>query len=214
MAGIFISFEGPDGSGKSSALQALIPRLEKAQERKVQLTREPGGGPISEQIRKVILDVDNTDMDPWTEAILYAASRRQHIVDTLKPALLENRLILSDRYLDSSMVYQGVGRNLGMEEVYHLNQYATQGLMPDLTLLFDVPSEIGLKRIQNHRDDEDINRLDLEGLVFHQSVRKAYLELAERFKDRIVIIDASQPLEDVIDDSFNVIQTFIQKESN
>ena len=162
-------------------------------------SREPGGSPISEQIRQVLFAPENTDMDARTEALLFAASRRQHVVSTLRPALAAGKVILCDRYVDSSVVYQGVGRQLGEETIWKLNQYAIDGLMPGLTLDLDVPSELGLRRIAEHRADQ-VNRLDKEKLSFHHMVRHAFLDLQRANPDRIKLVDASQPLDQVVAD--------------
>ena len=162
-------------------------------------TREPGGNPIAEQVRAVLLDKQNGAMDDWTEALLYAASRRQHVVETLKPALEAGKLILCDRYLDSSIAYQGGGRELGIDRIWALNEYAIDGLLPDLTIFLDLPVETGLARIEKGRA-ETINRLDEQTTNFHRRVRQAYLTLAERFPERIVKVNADQELARVIED--------------
>ena len=138
-------------------------------------------------------------MDDWTEALLYAASRRQHVVETLKPALEAGKLILCDRYLDSSIAYQGGGRELGIDRIWELNQYAIDGLLPDLTIFLDLPVETGLARIEKGRA-ETINRLDEQTTNFHRRVRQTYLTLAERFPERIVKVNANQELARVIED--------------
>ncbi|HJA26799.1 MAG TPA: dTMP kinase [Candidatus Limosilactobacillus intestinigallinarum] len=200
MSGKFISFEGPDGAGKTSVIRQikadLVAQLGADQ---VLYSREPGGSPISEQIRQVLFAPENTDMDARTEALLFAASRRQHVVSTLRPALAAGKVILCDRYVDSSVVYQGVGRQLGEETIWKLNQYAIDGLMPGLTLDLDVPSELGLRRIAEHRADQ-VNRLDKEKLSFHHMVRHAFLDLQRANPDRIKLVDASQPLDQVVAD--------------
>ena len=157
---LFITFEGGEGSGKSTVLKEVAKRLESEGYQTV-LTREPGGTPIAEQIRGVILDKGNTAMDPRTEALLYAASRRQHLVEKVWPALKEGKLVLCDRYLDSSLAYQGGARNLGIDAVLGINLFATEGTYPDLTLLFDIEPELGMKRIAANASRE-VNRLDLE----------------------------------------------------
>ena len=201
---LFITFEGGEGSGKSSVLRLLAAQFEKEGVPFV-LTREPGGTPIAEQIRNVILDKGNTAMDPRTEALLYAASRRQHLVEKVWPALKEGKMVLCDRYLDSSLAYQGGARNLGIENVLNINLFATEGTFPDLTLLFDIEPAQGLARIAANAGRE-VNRLDLEKMSFHEGVRKTFHELAEKFSDRFVIIDASKPLEEVYQDAYNAIK--------
>ena len=200
----FITFEGGEKRGKSTVLKAIKERLE-SEGVSVVLTREPGGTPIAEQIRNVILDKGNTAMDGRTEALLYAASRRQHLVEKIWPALQEGKTVLCDRYLDSSLAYQGGARGLGIDEVLSINLFATEGTYPDLTLLFDLEPEQGLARIAANQNRE-VNRLDLEKLDFHHQVRNNFLALAKRYPDRYVIIDASQPLADVIEDAYKAIK--------
>ena len=201
---MFITIEGPEGSGKSSVTKKVAERLEK-EGYEVVMTREPGGTPIAEQIRNVILDKANTKMDGMTEALLYAASRRQHLVEKVWPLSKEGKIVISDRFLDSSLAYQGGARGLGIDKILALNMYATDGYFPDLTLLFDVAPEIGLARIAANAQRE-VNRLDLEKIEFHQQVRQTFLDLAKRFPDRFVIIDASQPFEKVIEDTYKVVK--------
>ncbi|MEH7444716.1 dTMP kinase [Bacillus sp. JJ1122] len=197
--GIFITIEGPDGSGKTTIINMLADNLQK-EGFEVMATREPGGIEIAEQIRQVILDRDNTAMDPRTEALLYAAARRQHLAEKVKPALEKGKIILCDRFVDSSLAYQGYARGLGIDEVYSINEFAIEDMMPQLTLYFDLAPELGLERINKNKGRE-VNRLDLENLEFHQKVREGYMILADRFSDRIVKIDASRELEAVYKDA-------------
>jgi len=206
---LFITFEGGEGSGKSSALRLIDERLRKDGYETI-LTREPGGTPIAEQIRNVILDKGNTAMDSRTEALLYAASRRQHLVEKVWPALKEGKVVLCDRYLDSSLAYQGGARGLGIDNVLGVNMFATEGTFPDLTLLFDIEPELGLQRIAANASRE-VNRLDLEKIEFHRGVRKTFLSLAERYPERFVIIDASQPLDKVVEDAYQAIAQRLSK---
>ena len=206
---LFITFEGGEGSGKSSALRLIDERLRKDGYETV-LTREPGGTPIAEQIRNVILDKGNTAMDSRTEALLYAASRRQHLVEKVWPALKAGKVVLCDRYLDSSLAYQGGARGLGIDNVLGVNMFATEGTFPDLTLLFDIEPELGLQRIAANAARE-VNRLDLEKIEFHRGVRKTFLSLAERYPERFVIIDASQPLDKVVEDAYEAIAQRLSK---
>ena len=192
---MFITLEGPEGSGKTTAVEAAVKKLQEMGYQIVR-TREPGGTPISEQIRNVILDKGNTAMDGRTEALLYAASRRQHLVEKVWPALKEGKIVICDRYLDSSLAYQGGARGLGIEEVLNINLFATENTWPDLTLLFDIKPEIGLARISANANRE-VNRLDLEKIEFHNKVRESFLALARRFPDRYVIIDASLSRDEV-----------------
>ena len=192
---MFITLEGPEGSGKTTAVESAVKKLEEMGYQIVR-TREPGGTPISEEIRNVILDKKNTSMDGRTEALLYAASRRQHLVEKVWPALKEGKVVICDRYLDSSLAYQGGARGLGIDEVLSINLFATENTWPDLTLLFDIKPEEGLKRIAANANRE-VNRLDLEKIEFHQKVRESFLTLAKRFPERFVIIDASKSREEV-----------------
>lgn len=201
---MFITIEGPEGSGKSSATKEVAKRLE-AEGFKVVMTREPGGTPIAEQIREVILNKENTKMDKVTEALLYAAARRQHLVEKVWPLTNEGAIVISDRFLDSSLAYQGGARGLGIDYVLALNQYATEGYQPDLTLLFDIEPELGLARIAANKGRE-VNRLDLEKIEFHREVRKTFLDIAHRFDNRFVILDASKSFEEVIEDAYQAIK--------
>ncbi|KHD45745.1 dTMP kinase [Streptococcus hongkongensis] len=203
--GIIITFEGPDGAGKTSVLEALLPLLKSEWQDEILITREPGGVAIAEEIREIILDVKNTAMDHKTELLLYIAARRQHLVEKVIPAKEAGKMILMDRFIDSSVAYQGSGRGLKKADIQWLNDFATDGIDPDLTLYFDVPSEVGLSRIAKNSQRE-INRLDLEKLEMHQAVRQGYLELAIENPHRIVTIDASKALEEVVSDAFETIK--------
>ena len=202
--GTLISFEGPEGAGKSSILEAILPLLEEKGIPYI-TTREPGGVDIAEKIRQVILDPDHTSMDAKTELLLYIASRRQHLVERVLPALAAGKVVLMDRFIDSSVAYQGYGRGLSVEDIEWLNQFATDGLKPDLTLYFDLNVEEGLARIARNQERE-VNRLDLEGLELHHKVRKGYLALAEKEPERIVKIDASQSFETVLADVLTILE--------
>lgn len=206
---MFITLEGPEGSGKTTAIEEAVKKLQEMGYEIVR-TREPGGTPISEQIRNVILDKANTMMDPRTEALLYAASRRQHLVEKVWPSLKEGKIVICDRYLDSSLAYQGGARGLGIDEVLNINLFATENTWPDLTLLFDIDPEIGLKRISSNSNRE-VNRLDLEKLEFHKKVRETFLQLAKRFSDRYVVINANQSKEGVMQDTLKAILSRICK---
>jgi dTMP kinase len=205
--GIFITLEGPDGAGKTTIAQMLAEKFEDAI-----LTREPGGIDIAEQIRKVILAKENTMMDARTEALLYAAARRQHLVEKVKPALKEGKMVLCDRFVDSSLAYQGHARGLGIDEVFSINQFAIGDMMPELTLYFDIHPELGLKRISKNQGRE-VNRLDLESLGFHQKVHEGYQLLLKRFPERIIKIDASRSLEEVLQDAAATIENHLNKEA-
>ena len=201
--GMIISFEGPDGAGKTTVLEKVLPLLKEKVEVDILTTREPGGVEIAERIRDVILDVNHVAMDNKTELLLYMAARRQHYVEKVLPALEAGKVVLIDRFIDSSIAYQGAGRGLDKDIIRRLNDFATDGRKPDLTLYFDVESEIGLARIAKNADRE-VNRLDLEKLDMHKRVRQGYLDLAQT-EERIVTIDASRELEQVVAEATHVI---------
>ncbi|WP_201716440.1 dTMP kinase [Rossellomorea arthrocnemi] len=207
--GLFITVEGPEGAGKSTILAELYNQLLQDGFEVIQ-TREPGGISIAEQIRGVILNTENTEMDKRTEALLYAAARRQHLVEKVMPALDEGKIVICDRFIDSSLAYQGNARGIGMEEVMNINQFAIEEKMPDLTLYFDIDPEEGLKRIAKHNGRE-VNRLDLESVEFHTLVREGYLKLIKQYPDRIQVIDASQSKEAVLTDAYEVVTSYLNK---
>lgn len=196
--GFFITFEGPEGAGKST----IIKRIEEDLIQDgfdVVLTREPGGIEIAEKIRSIILDKNHTMMDGRTEALLYAAARRQHLIEKVIPALKNGQIVLCDRFIDSSLAYQGFARGLGIDEVLSINQFAIDNNMPDLTLYLDVTPEVGLDRIKKSKDRE-VNRLDLEAIDFHHKVYEGYKQLLSRFPDRITTINAERSEGEVYDD--------------
>jgi dTMP kinase len=189
---MFITLEGPDGSGKTSHVKPLAEWLE-GRGCRVHTAREPGGTTISEEIRNVIHDLKNTEMHPHTETLLYQAARAQIVEQVIRPKLAEGWIVLCDRYADSTLAYQGYGHRQNLDEVRTLVRYATGGLVPDLTLLLDVDVEVGLKRsAQRHTDGGEWNRLDAYQLDFHRRVRAGYLELAGQEPGRWVIVDAGQ----------------------
>ena len=185
MAGLFVTFEGGEGSGKSTQIQRLAARL-RAAGREPVITREPGGTPLAEGIRELLLDPARSP-NPVTEALLMEAARADLVESVISPALASGGVVLSDRYDDSTLAYQGGGRGLGLEWLRQLNAFATGGLVPDLTLLFDLPVEIGLAR---RRAQGDGNRLDLEGPEFHGRVLETYRALARLDPERFVVLDA------------------------
>ncbi|MHA8110717.1 dTMP kinase [Lactobacillaceae bacterium Melli_B4] len=205
----FITFEGSDGAGKTTVLNRIFETLNHSLTTPVVLTREPGGNHISEMIRNVILDRNNQAMDARTEALLYAAARRQHLVETVVPSLTAGKIVLSDRYLDSSLAYQGGGRQIGLKAVYDMNQFATDGLMPGLTIYFDVPLEVGLQRIAAHRDVNEIDRLDVETKAFHQRVHDTYEQIVRDNPDRIVRVDATQSIDQVSDAVLHILNDYL-----
>lgn len=194
--GKFVTIEGPDGAGKTSVVQALVEKLAAEGITDILVTREPGGSKIAEQIRQVILDVDNTEMDARTEALLFAAARRQHLIEKILPALAAGKLVICDRFVDSSMAYQGVARNIPTELIWQINQFAIENQLPDLTLLIDVPAEVGLERIYQAKGQRQFDRLDQEDIAFHNLVRDAFLTF-EQAHERIVLIDGTQSIEAV-----------------
>ena len=191
--GVFVSMEGLDGSGKSTQMDRLEDLLDRFGYEVVR-TREPGGCPISEKIRTIILDRENAEMTPETEAILYAASRAQHVRQVIRPAVEAGRCVLSDRFLDSSVAYQGGGRELGVDEVMEINRYAVGNVMPDLTVFLDMPHEAALKRRYGASVPD---RLEMEGEAFHARVEAAYREMIRRTPDRFVCVDASAGKDEV-----------------
>ncbi|QKY70871.1 dTMP kinase [Lentibacillus sp. CBA3610] len=209
MEGYFITFEGGEGSGKSSILKSVEQKLVKSGY-DVLATREPGGIEIAEKIREIILNPEHTAMDPRTEALLYAAARRQHLTEKVLPALNEGKIVLCDRFVDSSLAYQGFARELGIDEVFTVNQFAIQDLMPDRTLFFDIKPNKGLARIEANNDRER-NRLDLENIRFHEHVYEAYQLLVSKFPERIHVINADQSFEEVESDTVNHIVNDLKK---
>ena len=203
MNGLFISFEGGEGSGKSSVINVVKERLE-ADGHKVVITREPGGVSVSEQIRNVILAVDN-QMSKETEALLYAASRTEHLYAKVLPLLEQGYIVLSDRYLDSSLAYQGYARGIGIEKVLEINMFA-KAYLPKVTYFFDVRPEVGLARIQGR---DKIDRLDLETMDFHQKVYEGYLEVCKMYPERVKSINGEREISLIIDDIYNDIKTYL-----
>ncbi len=205
--GYFITVEGGEGAGKTSVLDQVESAL-KEKGHSVLRTREPGGIRIAEQIRTVILDVNHTEMDRRTEALLYAAARRQHLVEKVIPALNDGYIVLCDRFVDSSLVYQGYARGIGFDEVKAINEFAIEGYMPDLTLYFDVDPEVGLARIKAD-DHRELNRLDQEKMQFHKLVREGYQMVFDRNASRIKMIDANQSFDLVYEEAMKEIDLFL-----
>ncbi|MBR3207992.1 MAG: dTMP kinase [Bacillus sp. (in: Bacteria)] len=209
MSGMFITFEGPEGAGKTTVIRKVYEEMER-QGYAVMATREPGGIDIAEQIREVILNEKNTKMDATTEALLYAAARRQHLAEKVEPALKRGETVLCDRFVDSSLAYQGYARGLGIEEVKSINDFAIDGTMPQMTIYFSITPEEGLKRIDANQGREK-NRLDMETLNFHQMVREGYEQLIAQSPERFRVVDASQPVQDVFNEVFQLIQDTLKK---
>ncbi|AKP66958.1 dTMP kinase [Companilactobacillus ginsenosidimutans] len=205
MPGIFISFEGPDGAGKTTALNSLLPKLKALTTQEIVVSREPGGSPIAEKIRDIILDVNEEGMDDRTEALLYAAARRQHLIDVILPTLNAGKIMLSDRFVDSSIAYQGGGREIGEKEVASINDFAIDGHLPDLTIYFDISPEVGLSRIRKDHQ-EAMDRLEKASLDFHERVHDSYLKLVKANPERIQTIDANQAPDKVVSDAIKSMQ--------
>lgn len=205
--GLFITFEGNDGSGKTTISTRIFEKM-KELGYPVLYTREPGGIDIAEQIRKVILDPKNTAMDARTEALLYAASRRQHLIEKVLPALTQGKIVLCDRFIDSSLAYQGVGRGIGIEEVYRINEFAIEGHMPDATIFLSVSLEEGLHRVSS-RGNKD--RLDQEAISFHESVAQGYEYVKQQYADRMVIIDADADVDTVFAAALKAVMGIVDR---
>lgn len=191
---MFITFEGPDGSGKSSQISQLAVFL-RQQGYAVLETREPGGTSIGNQVRSCLHDVTNTEMSAETELLLYSASRAQLVTEVIRPALEAGKIVLCDRYADSTLAYQGYGRGLDLKDLANITRFATGGLKPDLTLLLDLEVEHGLaRRIQG---GQEMNRIDLEGIAFHQRIREGFHKLVASEPNRWIVLDADRPKEQV-----------------
>ncbi len=191
MTGVFITFEGSEGSGKSTQI-AFAEQYLKQQGQDVLVIREPGGVQISEKIRDVLLDVRNTEMTKECEVLLYMAARAQLVEETLRSALTDGRVVLCDRFLDSTMVYQGYGHGMDLAKIRDIGVFATRGLTPDLTLLFDIDTEEGLRRAGNQKD-----RIEQRSLTYHRRVRQGYLELAKQEPQRIKVITVDRNKEQI-----------------
>ncbi|GAA6823760.1 dTMP kinase [Helicobacter pylori] len=201
----FITFEGPEGSGKTTVLQQVASKLQGEFETIV--TREPGGVTTGEQIREILLE--GGDMDERTEALLFAASRREHLVGKVIPSLDQGKVVLCDRYIDSSLAYQGYARGIGVEEVKAINEFAINGLYPDLTIYLDVSVEVGRQRIVSNLRQQ--NRLDQEDVAFHEKVVEGYHKVIDSDSSRFVVIDANQNVEDVVDATYKSILKYLEK---
>lgn len=206
MKGKFITFEGTEGSGKTSVIKE-VKKYYESQGYQVMVTREPGGIAISEKIRDILLNKEHTEMDPRTEALLFAAARRQHLVEKIKPALANGMIVLCDRFVDSSLIYQGYARNIGIDKVYDINYFAIEDALPDLTVFVNVRPEVGLKRVFQ-TPNREVNRLDLEDLNFHQMIYDGYLELTKKY-DRIKMVNGEQDLSLVVKETIELINKIL-----
>ena len=193
--GIFITMEGPDGAGKSTQIDLLKKYLED-KGYNILLTRDPGGNDISAAIRGIILNKDFTEMGYMTELLLYASARAQLVKENIKPALEAGTAVIADRFVDSSAVYQGIGRGLGIDTVYKVNEFALQGIMPDMTILMDLDAEVGLARKKNQAE---LDRMERESVDFHKKVVAGYRDLADRYPERILKVDAALQVQEIHD---------------
>jgi dTMP kinase len=203
--GLFVTLEGGDGSGKTTQAELLEQWLVE-RGRTVVRTREPGGTDVGMEVREIVLH-HRGDIAPRAEALLYAADRAHHVATVVRPALERGHVVIQDRYVDSSVAYQGAGRVLDPREVRDLSEWATEGLMPDLTLLFDLPPEVARRRLDGVRTRYD--RLEAEAEAFHDRVRAAYLEIAESYPARIAVIDATDPVEAIAADVRKLVEPFL-----
>ncbi|MCD8822346.1 dTMP kinase [Staphylococcus gallinarum] len=201
----FITFEGPEGSGKTTIMQAVADKLQ--QDYKIVMTREPGGVKTGEKIRELLLDGDA--MDERTEALLFAASRREHLVGKVMPALENGNIVLCDRYIDSSLAYQGYARGIGISEVKSINEFAIDNMYPDVTIYLDVSVEVGRQRIVENQRVQ--NRLDLESVNFHEKVVEGYKKIIHNESERFIIIDAEKNIDEVVNDTYNSIIKYLEK---
>ena len=208
--GLFITIEGPEGSGKTTVAKKVVEQLEN-EGYKVLYTREPGGVGIAEKIRDIILDVNNTNLDPRSEALLYAASRRQHLIEKVVPALNNGYIVICDRFVDSSLAYQGHARGIGIDEIYNINLFAIDTMFPDMTILLNIDPEVGLARIMANRQDE-VNRLDLEGMNFHKLVHEGYEIIKEKYTERFTLVDGNDTPEVVFNNVYKVIKDKINEQ--
>lgn len=206
MRGKFITIEGTDGSGKSTQIELLMDYLRK-KGADVIFTREPGGTQISEKIREIILDVDNSEMTGITEALLYAAARSQHVEEKIIPALEAGKIIICDRFVDSSIAYQGAARGIGAEKIMGINEAALHGIMPDMTLFFDLSPEKGILRKKNERA---LDRLEKEKMDFHEKVYEGYKNLCKKYPERIKPIDADRSIDEVHSEVIEVIDGLLK----
>ncbi len=203
--GLFVAFEGVEGAGKGTQIRLAKEWLED-QGVEVLVTREPGGTSVGEELRRVLLDHETGHLEPKTEALLFAASRAQHVTTVIRPALAEGKVVICDRYIDSSLAYQGNARGLGEQDVLTLNVWATQGLFPDLVILLHLEPEAGLLRSL-----EEPDRIEMEGGDFHAKVADAYLRIAEEHPERFVVVDADEPPEKVHDHVVEALQRVLKE---
>jgi dTMP kinase len=209
VTGIFLTFEGPDGAGKSTQVRLLANQLERMGIPYI-TTREPGGTPIADKIRAVLLDPAHSEMAPMTEVLLYAASRAQHVEEVIRPALAQGRVVICDRYIDASIAYQATGLGLKRELIQRISEEATGSLWPDRTYLIDVPAEIGLARAAGSRQG-GLDRIESRGLDYHRRVRQTFLSLANEYSQRFLLIDGTQSVEEIHAAIWKDVQTLFKR---
>lgn len=197
---LFITIEGPEGSGKTTVLKGIVSQLSRSYD--LITTREPGGVQTAEAIRQILLE--GSDMDSRTEALLFAAARREHLVEKVLPALAQQKIVICDRFIDSSLAYQGYAREIGVKQVQMINDFAIEGRYPDLTIYLDIPAEVGRQRIHDNMRVQ--NRLDKEDLTFHERVIEGYRMLIEAHPQRFEVVDATQSIERVVEEAVHIIE--------
>lgn len=206
--GYFITFEGGEGAGKSMQVEILASHLHE-ENLPLVVTREPGGTRIGEQIRAITHNAENVDLDAVTEAYLMAAARAQHVEQVIYPSLEAGKIVVCDRFVDSSIAYQGYGRKIGAEKIAALNQLAVNGAIPDLTIFLDLPLQEGLRR--RHKSIKTVDRLDVQQQDFYERVYQGYMELVKKDKNRYVVVDASRSIEDVGEEVWKAVKQRLQQ---
>ena len=208
--GLFITFEGLDGAGKSTQIERLHRRLT-GDGKQVVLTREPGGTPVGDRLRDILLDPDQTNLSMETEVLLYAASRAQLLHEVIRPALKQNKTVLCDRYVDASLAYQGAGLGIGVDRVGSINAFATQQLKPNLTFLFDLPVQLSQTRVAYSRGQVQPDRIERRDAEYFNRVRDEFLEIARRDRARVVVLNGSRPVEDLEKEIRDVVQKHLER---
>ncbi len=205
---MFISLEGTDGAGKSVQIKLLKEYIENTLNKEVVSLYDPGSTKISEKLREIVLDKENKEMSYICEALIYSASRAQMVFEKIKPALLENKIVICDRFVDSSLVYQGITRNLGYDKIKEINDFAVDNVYPDLTFFLHIDSNTSMDRITKTKE---LDRIELEGKDFQEKVRVAYIENANKQPQRIKVIDASKSIEEVHNQIINILNEYLHK---
>ncbi len=205
---MFISLEGTDGAGKGVQKELLVEYIEKTLKKEVVSIYDPGSTKISEKLRGIVLDVENKEMSPVCEALIYSAARAQMVHEKIKPALLENKVVITDRYVDSSLVYQGETRGLGYDTIKMVNDFATSMVYPDLTFFLNIDTAVAMER---RKSVSKLDRIEQEGLDFQEKVRLAYVENAKKEPNRIKVIDASKSIEEVHEQIVNQLNEYLNR---